>query len=123
MARLFLLVFENTNPTPLIKKLRAAGHQLVVSEPRWPGFGALLKQQTRPLDLFLADCSKLPSHARESCNYIQSLKSFKDHPFVLYNVKPEDDGKTLEKVRGARLVRGDDVAPIIDEILKARTPA
>lgn len=113
MARIFFLAFESAGQLPLVKRLRAAGHRLVVAEPRYPEFYALLKQQAQPPELFVCDCSRLPSHARETANYIRGLKPHRDTPFILYNVKPEDEAKALEKVPRARLVSDDDLVPVI----------
>lgn len=118
MARVFFMAFESAGQGTLIKRLRNAGHKLIVAEPRYPDFYALLKQQTNPPELFVADCGKLPSHARESCHYIRSLKTYRNAKFVLYNVKSEDEGKSTEKVPGAVLVSGDDPTAAIEKALK-----
>lgn len=123
MARVFLMVFESTGPSTLIKKIRNAGHKVAVAEPRYPAFYALLKQQSTPPEIFVVDCSRLPSHARESCNYIQTLQAYRDARFLLYNVKPEDEAKTLQRVRGARLLRDDDVLPTLERWVTETGPA
>ena len=109
MARIFFMAFESAGQTPLIKKLRGAGHKLAITEPKYPAFYDLLKQQAPGPDLFIVDCSKQPSHARESCNYVRSLKSYKETPIVLYNVKKEDETKSREKVPNAILLFDDRV--------------
>lgn len=107
MARIFFMAFDSAGQTPLIKKLRAAGHKVAVTEPKYPAFHELLKQQQPPPELFVVDCSKLASHARESSNFIRSLRAHRETSFLLYNVKPEDEAKTRERVPGAVLAFDD----------------
>lgn len=109
MARIFFMAFDRANQTALAKKLRAAGHRLSQAEPRYPEFYELLKQQQPPPEVFVVDCSMMPSHARESCNYLKSLKTYRDLPFLLYNVKKEDEVKAREKVPGAVILFNDAV--------------
>ena len=109
MARIFFMAFDEAGQSTLQKRLRASGHKLAITPPRWPAFFELLKQQDPVPDVFLVDCSRLASHAREACNYLKGLKAYKDRPFVLYNVKKEDQAKTLEKVPDAILVFSDAV--------------
>jgi hypothetical protein len=105
MARLFVLAFNESEAYVLVKKLRNFGHKVAVAEPKAPEFVTLLKQQVQPIETFVGDCSRQPSHVREAGNYIRSLKAYRDTPFLLYHVKPEDDARTLERVPGARLLR------------------
>lgn len=109
MARIFFMAFDSAGQTPLIKKLRGAGHKLAITEPKYPAFYDLLKQQAPPPEIILVDCSKSASHARESCNYIRSLKSYKETPLVLYNVKKEDESKVREKVSNPIMLFDDKV--------------
>lgn len=109
MARIFFMAFDQAGQTPLVKKLRNAGHKLAIAEPRYPGFYDLVKQQDPPPQVFVVECGTLASHARESCNYLKGLKSYKDVPFLLYNVKKEDEAKTIAKVPGATLLSTDQV--------------
>ncbi len=98
MARIFIMAFDSAGQTPLIKKLRNAGHKVAITEPKYPAFHDLLKQQNPGPEVFVVDCSKQASHARESCSYVRSLKAYKETPMVLYNVKKEDEARTREKV-------------------------
>lgn len=98
MARIFFMAFDSAGQTPLIKKLRNAGHKVAITEPKYPAFYDLLKQQNPPPEVFVVDCSKQASHARESCNYVRSLKTYKETPILLYNVRKEDEARTREKV-------------------------
>jgi hypothetical protein len=109
MARIFFMAFDKAGQTPLIKKLRAAGHRVAITEPKYPAFHELLKQQSPPPEVFVVDCSIQPSHARESSNYIRGLKAHKATPFVLYNVRKEDEAQTLAKVPGATVIFNDQV--------------
>lgn len=109
MARIFFMAFDSAGQTPLIKKLRAAGHKLAITEPTYPSFYDLLKQQVPPPELIVVDCSKSASHARESCNYIRSLKAFKETPLVLYNVKKDDEPKVREKIPNPIILFDDQV--------------
>ncbi|HEX9816585.1 MAG TPA: hypothetical protein VGB18_06365, partial [Candidatus Thermoplasmatota archaeon] len=93
----------------VIKKLRGAGHKIAITEPKYPAFHDLLKQQNPGPEVFVVDCSKLASHARESCNYVRSLKSYKETPILLYNVKKEDEAKAREKVPNAVVLFDDRV--------------
>jgi len=120
MARIFFLAFNSADPTPLIKKLRNLGHRLIVAEPRYPEFDQILRQQAQPPDVVVCDASKFPSQARETCNYLRGLKATRAVPFILYNVKPEDEEKTRARVAGAVLLRDDDILPAIDAALAAR---
>lgn len=113
MARIFFMAFEAAGQYPLIKKLRNLGHKVAVTQPRHPEFYNHLKQQLQPPEIFVCDQSRTPSHARESCNFIRGLKQFKDTPFILYNVKPEDEAQAKEKVSGAILLSDDDVVRAI----------
>lgn len=122
MARVFLMAFDTPELGVLIKQLRNAGHRLVVIEPKYPRFYELLKQQTQPPELFLADCQRLPSHARESCNFIQSLKAYRGAKFLLFNVKAEDEAKVQQKVPGAMTLLGEELLPAIDKLLPASRP-
>lgn len=117
MARIFFMAFDDAGQYPLIKQFRNAGHKLVVAQPKYPEFADLLRQQVKAPELFVVDCSKLPSHARESANYIRGLKTYKTTPFILYNVKPEDEAKAREKVPGAVILRNDDLAPAVEAAL------
>lgn len=116
MARIFFMAFEKANQTPLAKKLRSAGHRLAQAEPRFPEFYELLKQQQPHPEVFVVDCSMMPSHARESSNYVKSLKAYRDVPVLLYNVKKEDEAKTREKVPGARILFGDSVEKELEKL-------
>lgn len=116
MARIFFMAFEAAGQTPLVKKLRGAGHRLAITEPKYPAFYELLKQQQPPPELFIVDASKFSSHARESSNYVRSLKSFKETPFILYNVKKEDEAKTKERVPGAVVLFNDAVERAVSEL-------
>lgn len=109
MARIFFMAFDSAGQTPLIKKLRNAGHKVAITEPKYPAFYDLLKQQNPPPEAFVVDCSKQASHARESCNYVRSLKTYKETPIVLYNVKKEDEAKTREKVANPVILLDDRV--------------
>lgn len=121
MARLFLMMSESAAPGTLIKQLRAAGHRLIVAEPRYPDFFNLLRQQTEAPELFVVDCSRLANHARESANYVRGLRAHQSTPFILFNVRLEDEGKCREKVPGAVLVRDGNVLPAVEAVL--RNPA
>lgn len=123
MARLFFMAFDSAGQTSLVKKLRAAGHKLAIAQPRYPEFYELLKQQAPPPEAIIVDCSHLASHARESSNYIRSLKSFKDTPLILYNVKKEDEARTRERVPNAFLLPNDKVEAQLAEIGLAPTAA
>jgi response regulator RpfG family c-di-GMP phosphodiesterase len=123
MARIFFLAFNSADPMPLIKKLRNLGHKLIVAEPRYPEFDQILKQQAQPPEIVVCDMSKLASHARETCNYLRGLRSLREAPFLLYNVKPEDEAKTLDRVPGAALLKDDDVVPAIEAALSRRPGA
>lgn len=103
------MAFDRAGQTPLVKKLRHAGHKVAVAEPKYPDFYNLVKQQSPPPEVFVVDCSLQASHARESSNYLRSLQAHKQTPFLLYNVKKDDEAKTLEKVPGARIVSNDQV--------------
>lgn len=116
MARIFFMAFEKAGQTPLVKKLRGAGHKLAITEPKYPAFYDLLKQQTPPPELFVVDCSTLASHARETCNYVRSLKSYKETPIVLYNVKKEDEPKSREKVPNAFVLFDDKVEKQLESL-------
>lgn len=109
MARIFFMAFDSAGQTPLIKKLRGAGHKLAITEPKYPAFYELLKQQAPPPDVFVVDCSKQSSHARESSNYVRGMKAYKETPFILYNVKKEDEARTREKVPNATMLFNDAV--------------
>lgn len=105
------MAFEAAGQSPLVKRLRAAGHKVAQSEPKYPAFYDLLKQQAPPPDVFLVDCSHKPSHAFESCNYVRSLKAHKTTPILLYNVRKEDEARARERVPGATLLANDKVEP------------
>jgi hypothetical protein len=63
------------------------------------------------------DCSKQPSHARESANYIRGMKAHKTTPFIAYNVRAEDEATTKQRIPGAIVVSGDDPQPTLDALL------
>jgi hypothetical protein len=123
VARVFFMAFDAAGQTTLVKKLRAAGHRLAVTEPRYPQFYELLKQQAPPPEVFVVDCSTMPSHARESSNYVRGLKAYKEIPFVLYNVKKEDEEKTKAKVPGATILLNDKVEPQLAAMGLASSPS
>jgi CheY-like chemotaxis protein len=116
MTRIFFLAFDSAGQTPLIKKLRNAGHKVVVAQPRYPEFQEMLKQQQPPPEVVLADCSTTPSHTRETCNYIQASKAFQAIPIVMFNVKKEDEARTRERVPKAILLFNDKVDPELSKI-------
>ena len=122
MARIFFMAFEAAGQYILIKKLRNMGHKLIVTEPRYPGFYDLLKQQVQPPEVVVCDASRLPSQAREACNYIRSLKAYRETPILLYNVRPEDGAKSLEQVPGALLINDDGVEATLEKVLRQATP-
>lgn len=109
MARIFFMAFEKAGQTALVKKLRNSGHKLAITEPHYPEFYHLVKQQSPTPDVFVIDCSTQASHARESCNYLKTLKAYRDVPFLLYNVKKDDEAATLAKVPGAQIIPNDQV--------------
>ena len=109
MARLFFMAFETAGQTPVVKKLRAGGHRIAHTEPKYPAFYDLLKQQAPPPDAFVVDCSQKAHHALESCNYIRSLKAYKTTPILLYNVKKEDETKARDRVPNAIVLHDDKV--------------
>lgn len=109
------MAFEAAGQTPLIKKLRSV-HRLAQTEPRYPAFHDLLKQQVPPPDVFVVDCSQKASHAFESCNYVRSLKAYKATPIVLYNVRKEDDARARERVPGAIVLNDDKVERQIEQL-------
>jgi hypothetical protein len=109
LARLFFMAFEAAGQTPVVKRLRQAGHRLAHTEPKYPAFYDLLKQQAPPPDAFVVDCSLKAHHALESCNYVRSLKAYKTTPIVLYNVKKDDEAKARDRVAGAILLPDDKV--------------
>ena len=115
MARIFFMAFESAGQYPLVKQLRNLGHKIILTEPRYPAFYELLKQQVPPPDLFMCDASVQPSHARECGNYIRALKNHKQTPFIVYNVRPEDEARTLERIPGATLVAGPDPVPALEK--------
>ncbi len=111
------MAFDSAGLYPLIKKLRNGGHKVAVAEPRYPDFYNLLKQQLQPPEVFLCDHSTLPSHARESSNYIRGLKAYRETPFILFNVKPDDEAKAKEKVAGATILNDDAVEAALRKVL------
>lgn len=120
MARIFFMAFEAAGQYPLVKRLRNLGHKIILTEPRYPAFYDLLKQQVPAPELFVCDASIQPSHARECGNYIRSLKSHKQTPFILYNVRAADEATTKERVPNAVIVNGDDPLAAIDEAVKPK---
>jgi len=121
MARVFFLAFNDADPVPLIKAMRAAGHKLVVAQPKHPEFTDLLRQQLQPPEVFVADLGKRPSHALEALAYIRGLKAHASTPFLLYNVRPEDEARAAQKVPGARLSASAEILPIVQEMAASHT--
>lgn len=109
MARLFFMAFDSAGQMNLVKKLRASGHRLAIAQPRYPEFYELLKQQSPAPEAIIVDCSHLASHARESSNYIRGLKTYKETPLILYNVRKEDELRTRERVPNAIILPNDQV--------------
>lgn len=120
MARVFFMAFNDADQVPLIKALRAAGHKLVVAQPKAPEFTDLLRQQLQPPEIVVADMSKRPSQALEAIAYVRGLRAQQTTPFLLYNVKPEDQGRAGQRIAGARLLADGEVLPVLQEILAAR---
>jgi hypothetical protein len=123
MARIFFMAFEASGQTPLVKKLRGAGHRIAQTEPRYPAFYDLLKQQIPAPEVFIVDCSRQSSHARESSNYAWSLKAHRATPFILYNVKKEDEARTREKVPTATILFDDKVEAALARLGLAAAPS
>lgn len=123
MARVFFLAFDEAGHYPLVKRLRNAGHKMIVAQPKYPEFVDLLRQQPHPPEVFVADLGMRPSHVREALGYLRGLKAHKETPFLLFRVKPEDEAKNREKVPGAIQIPSDDVEVALDDLLKAKGAA
>ena len=107
MGHVFLLAFDSEGAYQLGKQLRILGHRVTQTPPKAPDFLDLLKQQRIPPDVFVGDCGQRPNLVRESCAYIRGMKAYATTPFLLLNVRPEEQAAAVAKVPGAETVAGD----------------
>src|SRR5687768_1473950 len=84
---LLYLHFESDERAGRVTKLARSGAQIIVSEPRWPGFWELAKRE-KPIAVAV-DFSHAPSHALETADYIAKARETKETPLFLLRV-PED---------------------------------
>lgn len=101
--KLLLLQFNNApGGAERAQRLAARGFEVIVDEPRWPGF--FDKVKTLALEVIVVDCSRLPSHGRETAEYLGRSKVTRHVPLFLINVAEADMAKTAAKVPTGTIV-------------------
>lgn len=120
MGHVFLLAFDSEGAYQLGKQLRILGHRVTQTPPKAPEYIDLLKQQRTPPDVFVGDCGQRPNLVRESCAFIRGMKAYAVTPFLLLNVKPEEQAAALAKVPGAETLPGDKALERVKALLAKR---
>lgn len=121
VVRVFFMAFDDAGQTHVVKQLQRLGHKVIQSEPRYPDFYRLLKQQSQPPDVIVADCSKRSSHVRESGNYIRGVRVYESIPFIAYNVPQEASQSTRERIPGVVVVNGEDFWSSLEVVLASKS--
>ncbi len=69
--------------------------------------------------MIVVDCSRLPSHARETASYLGENKATRSIPLFLINVAEGDLAKTVQKASRATVVSEADLAARLQAIPSA----
>ena len=102
MARIVVLVMGGREAQAAeIAALEAAGHDVLVVEPRFPECKAELEGD-RP-GLVIVDGSRSPSHGRAAAGWMASVARFRTVPFVFVDVADKDVPRVKKEVPRAQL--------------------
>ena len=116
MARLRLFHWKAQEAQPLIKVLRAAGHQVAYDEKI--AAGLFSKIRAAPPDAFVISLARLPSHGREVAAFLRHSKSTRHIPIVFVGGEPEKVSDIRRRMPDAAYTALDRLVPVIKAALR-----
>lgn len=119
MATVVILAFKEADRAPLVDPLKAAGHRVVVLEPKDPDFRLALRG-LEAVDAVVVDLSVKGAHGRECASWITEQKRYRNVPVLLTGVPDGEEDVTKVKVPFGRRVSA---AHIDKAVAHALTPA
>ena len=99
MATVVLLAFKDKDSErePIMARLKAAGHRVVVTEPKDPDFRLALRAVV-DLNVVVVDLSKGAAQGRECAAWVSQQRRFRNVPVLLTGVPDGDEDVTRQKV-------------------------
>jgi DNA-binding NarL/FixJ family response regulator len=97
VATVVVLAFKDAERDALVAPLKAAGHRVVVTEPKDPDFRLALRA-LEAVDVVVVDLSKGAAHGRECAAWVSQQRRFRSVPVLLTGVPDGDEGVTRMKV-------------------------
>jgi hypothetical protein len=97
-----------------LSALRAAGHELVVVEPRFPECKGDL-EESRP-NIVLVDGASAPSHGRATAGWMASLSRLRTVPFLFLDVPDKDMARVRKEIPRAQFATWASVAGAVTRI-------
>jgi hypothetical protein len=118
MARIVVLVMGGLEAKPdQIAALQAAGHEVVVVEPRFPDCQPELDAADRPA-LVIVDGSRSPSHGRAAAGWMASAARFRTVPFLFLDVADKDVPRVKKDVPRAQFATWASVVGASERLVK-----
>jgi DNA-binding response OmpR family regulator len=118
LATIVVLAFKEAERGPLVDPLKAAGHRVVVLEPKDPDFRLALRG-LEAVDAVVVDLSVKGASGREAAQWIGEQKRYRKVPVLLTGVPDGEEDVTRMKVPFGRRVSA---AHIDKAIAHALTP-
>lgn len=97
MATVVVLSFKDGARDELVAPLKAAGHRVVVTEPKDPDFRLALRA-IEALDAVVVDLSKGAAQGRECAAWVSQQRRFRNVPVLVTGVPDGDEDVTRMKV-------------------------
>ncbi len=97
MATVALLSFKESEREEILARLKAAGHRVIVSEPKDPDFRLALRAVVE-LDVVVVDLSKGGAQGRECAAWVMAQRRFRKVPVLLTGVPNGEEEVTRQKV-------------------------
>ena len=97
LATVALLAFKEGDREDLLTRLKAAGHRVIVSEPKDPDFRLALRA-VAALDVVVVDLSKGGAQGRECAAWVMAQRRFRSVPVLLTGVADGEEEVTRQKV-------------------------
>ncbi len=97
MATVVLLSFKEGEREEIMARLKAAGHRVVITEPKDPDFRLALRS-VATLDVVVVDLSKGGAQGRECAAWVMAQRRFRKVPVLLTGVPDGEEDVTRQKV-------------------------
>ena len=113
-GKLFLIHWKGTEAEALAQPLRSQGwHVDVEAEDGARGGRAIIASQPAAVVIFL---TRLPSHGRETADYLRSIKATRRIPIVFVDGKEEAIAKTRARVPDAIYTTSAELPGVLEQM-------